>query len=451
MSTVVADTRASRRPLSLTSSRRYWWAIGLLLLLALAVRVLYVLHTKNFVARVDAASYNYLAATLAKGHGWGYGTSAYRPPGYPIFLAGIYLLVGIPTKDFTDPRLVEAVFATLTVGLIGLMVAQVAGRIPALIAVAISAIYIPLVLVGVSLMTEALFVPLSLIAINCALRARVALHRWRWIVLAGIFTGLSALTRGNGMVLAPALALVVWTAKPRWSWRALAAPIVLLIVTAATISPWTIRNASAQHAFVPVTTELGTTLSGTYNENARHHRWIWEINGYSNYHKIKSNKKLTEAQRSSQLTSAVIKYIEKQPQILPEVMFWNTLRLLDLQGRRVSRMTAYADTFATGQFADIGVVQFWIVGILAIVGAFTAAGRRIPKSLWTVPFLNWLAIAPITTGTPRFRDSLEPFFILLAACALEALFLRARERVAARRGAAAPERQAAFEQVPALR
>jgi 4-amino-4-deoxy-L-arabinose transferase-like glycosyltransferase len=392
-----------------------------LLLLALAARVLYVLHTTNFVARVDAQSYNYLAQTLANGHGWGYGNSAYRPPGYPVFLAGVYLLVGIPHAVFTSPRLVEAVLATVTVGLIGLMAWQVAGRRVALIALAIGAVYVPLVLVGVALMTESLFVPLVLAATCCALRARTAAHHYRWVVLAGLFTGLASLTRGNGIVLGLALAFVVWTGRPRLSWRSVCSPVVLLVVMALTIMPWTIRNAYAQHAFIPVTDEIGNTLKGTYNDFSAKQRFIWWGHGYSNYRSIEKNKKLTEAQRNSRFTSAVIRYIGQHPAYVPEAMFWNTMRLLDLQGRRVSRMTAYADTFATGGVADIGVVSFWIVAALAILGAFTRVARRVPRSLWLVPLILWLSVAPVTTGTPRFRAAIDPFVILLAAFAIQSI------------------------------
>jgi 4-amino-4-deoxy-L-arabinose transferase-like glycosyltransferase len=269
-------------------------------------------------------------------------------------------------------------------------------------------------------MTESLFVPLVLAATNCALRARTAAHRYRWIVLAGLFTGLASLTRGNGIVLGLALAVVVWSVRPRWSWRSLAAPALLLVVMALTIMPWTIRNANAQHAFIPVTDEIGNTLKGTYNDLSAKQRFIWWGHGYSNYNSIQKDKHLTESQRNSKLISAVIRYVGKHPQYVPEAMFWNTMRLFDLQGRRVSRMTARTDADATAAFADIGVVCFWIVGLLAIAGTFTLAARRVPRSLWLAPLVMWLSIAPVTTGTPRFRAALDPFAILLAAFALQA-------------------------------
>jgi 4-amino-4-deoxy-L-arabinose transferase-like glycosyltransferase len=394
----------------------------LLLLLALAVRVGYVLHTSNFVARgADAHSYDLLARGLAQGHGWVFGPSAYRPPGYPFFLAGVYTLVGIPHGGWTDARLVEAVLSTVTVGLIGLMALQAAGRAAMLIALAIAAVYVPLVLVGVSLMTESLFVPLVLAATNCALRARTAPKRTRWIVSAGIFAGLAALTRGNGIAVGLALAIVVWTGRPLRSRRAISAPAVLLAVMALTIMPWTIRNAITQHAFVPVTTELGTTLSGTYNDVAARHHFIWVIGGYRNYRSIKNDLRVSEATRNSRLIYAVLGYLGQHPTYVPQAMFWNTMRLFDLQGRFVSRRSAREDADASAAMADLGVFIFWLVGLLAILGCFTLAARRVPRALWLVPVVIWASEAAITTGTPRFRAALDPFVILLAAFAIQAV------------------------------
>ncbi len=403
-------------------------------MLALVVRIGYVLHTTHYRPVTDALSYNILASGLARGHGWVYGSTAYVPPGYPFFLAGIYDLVGIPHGVWTAPRIAEAFVATVTILLAGLMALQLAGRVAMLITLAIGALYVPLVLVGVSLMTESLFVPLMLAAINCALRSRAAEHRYRWIAAAGLCCGLAALTRGNGIVVAFALGFLVWTGRPRWSLRAIAGPALLLAVMALTISPWTIRNAVTEHQFVPVTTELGLTLAGTYNDHSARERFIWEF-AYPNYRAIKKNPRLTDAQRSNQLISAVFDYLGRHPAYLPEATFWNTMRLLDLQGRRVSRMTARNDTRATARFADLAVVNFWLVALLAIAGLFTKAVRRIPRAFWLTPFLLWLSIAPLSTGTPRFRAALDPFVILLAAVAIETIAMALLRRRGTHRSA----------------
>jgi 4-amino-4-deoxy-L-arabinose transferase-like glycosyltransferase len=418
--------------MSAPPGRRYL-AAGVLLLAGLAARVAYVLHTSKFVPLEDASNYDRLARGLATGHGWTMGNSAYRPPGYPFFLGAVYKVVGVPAKSsykhiagtfggWTDPRLVEACLAAVTVGLIALLAYQVVGHRAALVSLAIGAVYLPLIVVGVSLMTESLLVPLTLAATNCAVYAREAERRTRWIVLAGLFAGLSALTRGNGIVVGVGLAFVVWTVKPRRSLPSLAAPALLLAVMALTIMPWTIRNAIAQHAFIPVTTELGATLSGTYNSYAAKHDYAWEAGHlYPDYRSTRNNHKLTEVQRNSRLTGFVLSYIGRHPAAVPEAMFWNTVRLLDLAGRRRSRETAHVDVSATANVADLSVYSFWVVGLLALAGVFTKAVRRVPRSLWLVPFLIWLSEAPITTGTPRFRAALDPWFILLAASGLLAL------------------------------
>jgi hypothetical protein len=141
---------------------------------------------------------------------------------------------------------------------------------------------------------------------------------------------------------------------------------------------------------------------------------------------------LTETQRNSRLTSAVLKFIGKHPTAVPQAMFWNTVRLLDLEGRLISRRSAHPDVGATRNVADLSVYSFWIVGLLALAGMFTRTVRRVPRSLWLVPLFVWLSEAAITTGTPRFRAALDPWFILLAAMGLLGL-ARLAARVPARR------------------
>jgi 4-amino-4-deoxy-L-arabinose transferase-like glycosyltransferase len=426
-------------------------AAGALLTLALILRVVYVLNTWRFIPLQDAHGYDWLGRGIANGHGWVMGHSAYRPPGYPVFLGVVYKIIGVPQSNYTSVtthfggwtgvRLVEAVLSTVTVGLIGCLALQLAGRRVALVTLAIAAVYVPLILVGVSLMTESLLVPLELAAVNCAVYYARAPRRGRkWLVLAGLFAGLCALTRGNGIVIGIALAFVVWTGRPRRSWRSLAAPAVLLGVMLLTISPWTIRNAIAQHAFVPVTTELGATLAGTYNHVAAKHDYIWTAGfRYSDYRALRHDHKLSEAQRNSRLTSAVLSYIGHHPSAVPEAMVWNTVRLFDLAGRHISRRSAAEDVGASSNMADLAVYTFWVTALLAIAGVLIGAGRRIPWSLWMVPVFLWLSEAPVTTGTPRFRAVLDPWFILLAGMGVAILARRvwslfASQRPAARRG-----------------
>lgn len=404
-----------------------------LLVLALALRVGYVIDTWRFVPILDGRSYDWLARELTRGHGWAMGTSAYRPPAYPLLLSVIYRVVGIPPPHYaavtapyagwTAARLAEACEATVSLGLLALVACELTGRRVALATLAIGAVYPPLIVVGVSLMSESLLVPVMLAATLCALRSHRSAGRGRigLLVLAGLLCGVAALTRGNALVIGVALGAVVWKRPQERSLRGIGAPAVLIGTMALTVLPWTIRNAVAQHAFVPVTTELGSTLAGTYNSVSARHHYIWTAgHQYGDYREIRRDPRLTEAQRDSKLTSAVAGYIWSHPSAVPLTIFWNTARLLDLEGRFISRRSARIDLGASSSVADISVFSFWLVGGFAIAGVFTRSARRIRRVVWLLPVLLWFSEVPITTGTPRFRAVLEPWFVLLAACAVAA-------------------------------
>ena len=68
--------------------------------------------------------------------------------------------------------------------------------------------------------------------------------------------------------------------------------------------------------------------------------------------------------------------------------------------------------------AGIGVVSFWVLLALAIAGLFTAVRREAPGWLWAFPVLYWLSITFVNVETPRFREPIDPFLVLLAACAV---------------------------------
>jgi hypothetical protein len=79
------------------------------------------------------------------------------------------------------------------------------------------------------------------------------------------------------------------------------------------------------------------------------------------------------------------------------------------------------------------VIAFWLLCALAIGGLCTKAARRAPPWLWSLPILYALTILFINVETPRFRESIDPFLLLLAACAVStaAGYVRSRIRLSA--------------------
>ena len=132
------------------------------------------------------------------------------------------------------------------------------------------AIYIPLILVGASVMSEPLFALLLLGALAAAIQHRRSTHRWRWVVLSGVLAGLTCLdARERARAAAAARARGVDGAAALSRARARRARRCSSSLALVTVSPWTIRNAIVFHRFIPVSTQLGSALAGTYNDQAR--------------------------------------------------------------------------------------------------------------------------------------------------------------------------------------
>ena len=145
---------------------------------------------------------------------------------------------------------------------------------------------------------------------------------------------------------------------------------------------------------------------------------------------------MTEPALGDRLQAQALAYIGAHPLAPLAVAYHNTLRLLELEGSYAWHASARAQDIPEGT-ALAGVISFWIMGLLAVLGAFTRLARRAPRWLWAVPILFALTVVLVNVETPRFRESLEPFLVLLAACAITTAAARLRGSPVGRVGGAA--------------
>jgi 4-amino-4-deoxy-L-arabinose transferase-like glycosyltransferase len=387
---------------------------------------------------VDTGTYS--SSHKESGAGGSRGPSAYFPPGYPYFLAAVDLVDGRRgvRSAASSARLVQSVLGVASVALIGLVAFELFGSTVALIAMALAAAYPVLIEMSGTLTAENLLIALVLGAVYAVLRARRARPGrpfYAWVAAAGVLTGLAALTHENGVLVVIPLGLAVWLGRPRFSRAALAAPALLVAMAAITIAPWTVRNAVALHHFIPVTDETGITLVGTYNaasaaDRPVPYKWRLYYGIPAERARVRQARFLSEPELDSRLRSDAFNYIGDHP-LSPFVVAWNnTLRLLELHGSFAWRKGAIAIGLTPGT-AQVGVICFWILAALALVGAFTRAARRAPRWLWVVPGLLALSVILVNVETPRFRAPVDPFLILLAALAIGAAARRLRSDHAA--------------------
>ena len=450
--------------------------IVVVLLAALVIRLDYIADTP-YRAKNDAGTYNRLASGIAQtgdyqvgngrhtGAGGSSGRTAYFPPGFPYFLALVDIIDGHQAGGKTavkTARVSQAVLGTITVALLGLVAWEACGELVALVAMALAAVYPVFVVMSGVLMSENLLLVFELAAVWTALRAPRARHPYVWMGATGILLGLATLTHQNAIAFLIPLAFAAVAAvggrerpaplaertvgqtrvtstglhgrleppvqrRERW-WvgreRAAGAVAVLVVTTVLMILPWTIRNAIEMHHFIPVSDETGVTLVGTYNPTSAAnprvpYKWLffWKIP--EDKHVVKAVGSYTEPALSAKLESQALNYIGDHPFSPLAVAFDNTLRMFELEGSFAWHASAYALDIPDGN-ADVGVVGFWVVCLLALCGIATRAARAAPRWIWWLPVLYALTIVFVNVETPRFREPIDPFLILLAACALAA-------------------------------
>jgi Dolichyl-phosphate-mannose-protein mannosyltransferase len=432
--------------------------VAAILIGALALRIGEVQGT-SYKPRNDAGSYltqaSYIAhtgdyslrRTPGSGAGGTRGPSAYFAPGFPYFLALVDIIDGHETRRdgaIHPARISQAVLGTITVALIGLIALELFGEIAGLIALVLAAVYPVLIELSVVLVAENLLTALVLAAVYSGLRvrrARNARTTYAWVAGAGVLTGLATLTHENGIVIIFPLLVAVWTGRPRLKPQSLAAPALLIVATGLMILPWTIRNAVVMHHFIPVSDETGITLVGTYNvasaadpQLAYKWRIFYGIPGERSL--IHEESTLTEPEIGARLEHQALHYISDHPFSPFVVGFHNTVRMFELEGSFAWQASASAISLPTNT-ARVGIFSFWFLCVLAIAGAFTKLARRAPKWIWWVPILMALSVVVVNVETPRFREPVDPFLILLASAGLATAVgrLRGAPVVGERRGA----------------
>lgn len=252
---------------------RQWLIVAGLALLALALHGLYAvdlaprLYSHRQPGTRMTARYDDAACAILAGEGvlfparWPSREETSllaRPPGYPLFVAGVYRLLG---RSYYAVQLVQGLLLALVPVLVVLLACRLVSFAAAALAGAFAALsphlgYSTAVLLADGLSTLPVLLALWILALGRpwaepgpALRPAVA---------AGALLGLATWLRPNVILLAPFLGLVLLVLRP--GRRALKAAILLAASAGALVAPITLRNALVYGAFVPVSINGGLTL-----------------------------------------------------------------------------------------------------------------------------------------------------------------------------------------------
>jgi 4-amino-4-deoxy-L-arabinose transferase-like glycosyltransferase len=359
------------------------------------------------------------------------GPTAFRAPGYPLLLAGVYAL----SDDSVEAgRYANAALGALAVLLLYLVALRLFSRRVALVAATLMAVYPPLAFLGLELYTEPLFIDLLLAAVLTVL-AYGRDPRLRWAIAAGALVGAAALTRQNGALLIPIVAWALWS-RPRRRSAAAVAPAAAVITALLLIAPWSLRNYVVFNEFVPLTTGAGFNLAGTYNPDTRDDQRfdaLWRPPNITVAHKdLYVIPGLREVELDRELRRSAVDFAGDHPAYIGEVLFWTTLRTLNLAEAGVATPEGVNGDRGIGvEITPVEPPAFYLIAALALCGAVVLLrrprGQRGPPWLWALMILLPAATLPII-GLPRYRVPGEPFLLILAAIGALAIWDFARKR-----------------------
>lgn len=182
----------------------------------------------------------------------------YKPPLYPIFLAGIYKIFSI-NPDFAK------IIQILLSGLTGYFIFQI-GKITfnkkiGITSLVIFSFFWETAFMSLNLMSENLYwLFLSALIFLLIKRDRGSLLRY---VLIGIIFGFISLTRAASLSFI--VPILMWFLWKNINAKSFAQVLIIVLFFALTLSPWTIRNYKVYNQFVPIYTDGGISFwAGNY-------------------------------------------------------------------------------------------------------------------------------------------------------------------------------------------
>jgi 4-amino-4-deoxy-L-arabinose transferase-like glycosyltransferase len=397
-------------------------AIGIFCL-ALLVRLAYNLTVaRGYYPAFDARYYDTIAKNLLSVHCFclvGQAPTTDRAPLWPFIIAAIYAVTG--PKNFYA-RLFFSLLDSGGCVIIYLYARDIFNKRIGLIAGILAAVYSGLFIYDGWLYTEALYTFCQLaFAYTLYLLQRTGQLRWAWI--SGLCLALASLTRPNGFFTLGMLCVwaIIMIRARMVPWHTVVkAVLIITLITAGLIAPWTVRNYRIAHIFIPVATGSGVVLAGVYNDTAlTDPEWLgmWvpgnrirppiPQHAHSSY--------MGEDENRAYALNWIHTHLSSMPYLL-SLHFINTWKPYTseegLPVREFPDRTSSKIVWDLMQYMPILVIALATLGLLVTVKKW--------KELLIIYLILLLTIAQniVFYGSMRFRAPIEPMLVILAAGAI---------------------------------
>ena len=422
-----------------------WFAIALacVVLAALAIRVVYVLTSRDGISFAgDSAFYHDGANLLARGKGFIYPQTvgglqvlshkgqvvqeADHPPLYIIFLA-VPSLLGM-TSVLTQ-LLWSCVLGAGTVLIVGLLGRAVLNARVGLLAAALAATYPNMWIPDGSLQAEtaAMFTTALTLLLGYHYLKRPSLQR---LVAVGAAAGAASLARSELLLLVPfvvlplALLTDVLSFRRQMLWLASAALATLLV-----IGPWIGYNLARFRHPVFLSDQYQSLLASANCDTTYYGRLIGYFSitcaaqAATHYHAAGDQSQVALAYQQG-----AAHYVRGHLGRVPVVVAARLGRTLEVF--RPSQGLALRELFDEVEkpVATAALYSYYLLALLAIAGALLLRRRRRPVFLLLAPIIIVVITVAVTYSNTRFRAPAEVALTVLAAVSIDTAWTRLAQR-----------------------
>ena len=229
----------------LTPRRKFWFLCSLMLVLELLIAwFILSTHGFNFYQGGDSPGYMLLAKNLAEhgtlsfADGYPYHPTNFRTPGYPLFLALVYLIF----DSFVPAIFFGAFISAFAAPLIYLIAKEIFSEKIAFGAGILTAVEPMGLFLGVSILTEGVFTPILFLTILYFVRyLKMEGHSYLWYSAA--LLGAATLIRPIAFYFWPLAVIFIFYKTKNLGWRpVLKAATVFVAIFFLVLSPWLVSN-----------------------------------------------------------------------------------------------------------------------------------------------------------------------------------------------------------------
>jgi len=412
-------------------SRKTLWV---LFAFALALRLIYLVQIHDNPTfkypTLDARYHDEWAQAIADGQ-LTQPEAFFRAPLYPYLLGLVYYIFG---HNFYAPRIGQHLIGSFGVVLLTLLAIRLFGKKFAVATGIFFATYASVIYFEGELLLDFLLISLDLLLFIFLYKAKENPSWSNWLI-AGLWFGLSAITRPNILVFIPAVLFWIWCSfrKREVFKRQFTFAVQFLVGVFLPILPVAVHNYQTEKPLVLIASQGGINFYIGNNPNAEGYTSMmpgrlqtnWELADIRAMAKEETGRELSSAELSDFWYRKGLAFWKSEPDDVFQLLLKKTyLFFTRFEISNNQDIYLFWKNSSLIRFLPVG---FWIIGPLGLLGiVFSFVNRR--ARLLSVFVLLYAASVIFFFVNARFRLPVLPFLTLFGVYAVFELGRRFREK-----------------------